>query len=96
VSDNLNFKEVEFEAFEKERQAQKFEELSRRTIGAAIQVHSSLGPGFLESIYEEAMKLELREQNLRFECQKEIKVEYLGIPVGLHRSNHTLKQQGSR
>jgi GxxExxY protein len=93
VSNNLNFKEVEIEAFEKERQAQKFEELSRRTIGAAIQVHSSLGPGFLESIYEEAMKLELREQNLRFECQKEIKVEYLGVPVGLHRLDLVVENQ---
>jgi GxxExxY protein len=93
VSNNLNFKEVEIEAFEKERQAQKFGELSRRTIGAAIQVHSSLGPGFLESIYEEAMKLELREQNLRFECQKEIKVEYLGVPVGLHRLDLVVENQ---
>jgi GxxExxY protein len=93
VTDNLNFKEVEFEAVEKERRAEKFEELSKSTIGAAIQVHSSLGPGFLESIYEEAMKLELREQNLGFECQKEIKVEYLGEPVGLHRLGLVVENQ---
>jgi GxxExxY protein len=82
---DLDFKEVEFEAAEKEREAYQFEELSRKIIGAAIEVHSSLGPGFLESIYEEAMKLELNEYGLPFQCQKEISVEYLGVPIGQHR-----------
>jgi GxxExxY protein len=62
-----------------------FEDLSRRIIGAAIEVHSALGPGFLETIYEEAFKLELEEHRLNFECQKEIKIEYLGVQIGTHR-----------
>lgn len=36
----------------------QFEELSRNIIGAAIKVHRELGPGFLENIYEEALKLQ--------------------------------------
>ena len=63
----------------------KFEDLSKKIIGAAIQVHRELGPGFLENIYEEAVKVELSEHGLRFEFQKEIKVEYLGVEVGVHR-----------
>jgi len=63
----------------------EFEELSSRIIGAAIQVHRKLGPGFLESIYEEALKIELSIRRFYHESQKEIKIEYLDVTVGLHR-----------
>ncbi|MEJ2730496.1 MAG: GxxExxY protein [Deltaproteobacteria bacterium] len=62
-----------------------FEKLSEVIIGAAIKVHKELGPGFLESIYEQALKIELSETNLNFDCQKEIKIEYHGKEVGTHR-----------
>ena len=48
-------------------------------------MHTALGPGFLEGIYEEALKVELSEHDLHFEAQKEIHVEYLGVEVGVHR-----------
>ena len=48
-------------------------------------MHRELGPGFLESIYEEALKVELSEYGFRFESQKEVKIEYLGVEVGVHR-----------
>ena len=63
----------------------QFEELSNRVIGAAIKVHKELGPGFLESIYEEALKVELSKNELDFASQMEVQIEYLGVPVGLHR-----------
>jgi len=63
----------------------RFEELSRKIIGVAIKVHKELGPGFLENIYEEALKIEFSEHNLRFDSQKEIKVKYLGTEIGTHR-----------
>jgi GxxExxY protein len=68
-----------------ESNSHQFEELSRRIIGAAIEVHTALGPGFLESIYEEALKIEFSEHNIRYDHQKEIKIEYLGDVVGVHR-----------
>jgi len=68
-----------------EKNKHPFEELSRKIIGAAIEVHRALGPGFLESIYEEALKLELSRRRLYHESQKEIKIEYLDVAVGLHR-----------
>ena len=39
----------------------------------------------MESIYEEALKVEFSEQGLHFDSQKEIKIEYLGVEVGTHR-----------
>jgi len=71
--------------FEKEGRKYEFESLSKKVIGAAIEVHRELGPGFLENIYEEALKIELSEHDLRFESQKEIKIQYLGVVIGTHR-----------
>lgn len=45
-------------------------DLSREVIGAAIEVHRTLGPGLLESAYEECLCHELNLRNLRFERQK--------------------------
>jgi GxxExxY protein len=60
-------------------------ELTERIIGAAIEVHRTLGPGFLESIYENALVLELRANNLKAEQQTEVPVNYRGETVGVHR-----------
>ena len=63
----------------------QFEKLSNKIIGAAIEVHRVLGPGFLENIYEQALKIEFSGQNLRCDSQKEIKIKYNGIEIGQHR-----------
>ena len=63
----------------------EYESLTEQIIGAAIEVHRRLGPGFIESIYENALVIELRKRNLKVEQQKEVKVEYEGIEVGKHR-----------
>jgi GxxExxY protein len=89
----IDFEEVSFEAIEREKETHQFEDLSRRIIGAALEVHRELGPGFLESIYEEALKVDLSEHDLSFEAQKEIKIEYLGVDVGLHRLDLVVENQ---
>jgi len=58
------------------------DEIARAVIGAAIEVHRILGPGFLESVYEEALCLELGLRGLVFERQKPVKVDYKGKFVG--------------
>ena len=45
-------------------------------IGGAMEVHRRLGPGFLESVYEEALAVELRLKKIKFEKQKELPVYY--------------------
>jgi GxxExxY protein len=60
-------------------------ELSSRVIEAAIAVHKSLGPGFLESVYENALCIELRNAGIVFEQQKVVDVFYQGEVVGQHR-----------
>ncbi len=55
--------------------------LSEMVIGACIEVHRQLGPGLLESIYEECLCRELTERGLRFERQKPISVVYKGAPL---------------
>ena len=61
------------------------EELTSKVIAAAIEVHRRLGPGFIESIYENALVVELRNRGLRVEQQVEVPVEYEGVEVGRHR-----------
>lgn len=56
-------------------------ELSGRVIGAAIEVHRALGPGLLESAYEECFCHELHLQNIQFERQVRIPLEYKGIKL---------------
>ena len=60
-------------------------ELTAEIIGAAITVHTTLGPGFLESIYEEALCIELTLRMIPFERQRRIIVTYRDQPVGEHR-----------
>ena len=59
--------------------------LTQRIIGAAIEVHRELGPGFLESIYEEALCIALTDCNLRFARQLSVPVRFRGHDVGDHR-----------
>jgi GxxExxY protein len=47
-------------------------------VGAAIEVHSELGPGFLEAIYQEALEIELGSRHIPFEAQKQLTVAYKG------------------
>jgi GxxExxY protein len=61
------------------------EELIQRVIGAAIRVHVELGPGFLESLYEEALAVELRTLGIQFERQKPVPIFYRAQPIGEHR-----------
>lgn len=60
-------------------------EITDRVIGAAIQVHRTLGPGFLESIYEEALAIEFVHLDIGYERQKPVHIEYRGKPIGEHR-----------
>ena len=57
------------------------ERVATTIIGAGIDVHRVLGPGFLERIYEEALCIELRTRGLTFERQRAIFVHYRGFEI---------------
>ena len=63
----------------------EFDPLSHTVIGAAIEVHRVLGPGFLESVYEEALCIELEARKIAFTRQLAITVSYKGYPIGESR-----------
>jgi GxxExxY protein len=61
------------------------DELTRRIISCLIRVHQTLGPGFLEGIYKNALAKELRRSGLAFEVEREIAITYEGDEVGRYR-----------
>jgi GxxExxY protein len=66
-------------------------DLSGKAIAAAIAVHRELGPGYLESIYEEALCVELEAVGIVYERQKPLPIFYRGKPVGEHRLDLALE-----
>jgi len=69
------------------------EELTGRIIACAIEVHKALGPGFLESIYEAALVVELRRAGLKLETQKPLPIFYRAVLVGEHRLDLLVEDQ---
>ena len=63
----------------------KHRELTDKIIAAAIAVHRELGPGFLESVYEEALCVEFEAAGIPYERQKAIPIYYRAKNVGEHR-----------
>jgi hypothetical protein len=65
-------------------------------VGAAMEVHSELGPGFLEAIYQEALEIELGGRRIPFEAQKLLTIAYKGqrlkkeycADLNMLRTNH--------
>lgn len=62
-------------------------ELTEKIIGAAIHVHRELGPGFGESVYENALKHELEKRGFHVQQQAVFPIMYDGIRVGRHRTD---------
>jgi GxxExxY protein len=58
------------------------EALTKKIIGCAMKVHTALGSGFLESVYQNALAHELRKCGMSVECEKAIEVRYDGIMAG--------------
>ncbi len=66
----------------KKEQGPERDELTQQVIGAAIEVHRHLGPGLLESIYEDALAVELGLRDIPFRRQVPVGVIYKGRQVG--------------
>ena len=66
-------------------QTMKYEDITKRIIGCAMKVHSTLGNGFQEVIYQRALKIEMSIDGLKFEREKEMPVIYKGYEIGTRR-----------
>jgi GxxExxY protein len=69
------------------------EELIEKIISTAMEVHSQLGPGLLESVYEEAMAHEFALRKIPFVRQKEIRLDYKGKEIGWHRADFLVENE---
>ena len=63
----------------------ELDKLTGGIIGAAIEVHRTLGPGFLESLYAEALALALDQTAIPFARELRVGVSFHGRPIGEHR-----------
>jgi GxxExxY protein len=59
----------------------RLDQITRRIIGAAIEVHKGLGPGLLESAYEVCLAFELRQMGFKVEVQKPLPVVYKDVKL---------------
>ena len=66
----------------KEEPGKELDRLVHEVIGAAIEVHRHLGPGFLESTYQKALEIELRLRNIQADPQHPVALNYKGTAVG--------------
>lgn len=63
----------------------KYEEITKKIIGCGMQVHSTLGNGFQEVIYQRALAIEMGYAGLPFEREKEMAIHYRGEKNGTRR-----------
>ena len=63
----------------------KHQDLTHQIIGAAMTVHSTLGNGFQEVIYQRALAIEMEKQGLGYQREMEMSIHYDGIEIGTRR-----------
>lgn len=63
----------------------KYKELTHKIIGCAMKVHSTLGNGFQEVIYQRALAIEMKRQGLTYQREMEMDIYYEGFHIGTRR-----------
>ncbi len=71
----------------------KHEELTHKIIGCAMKVHSTLGNGFQEVIYQRALAIEMAKQNLSFQREMEMGIFYEGEHIGTRRVDFFVEEE---
>lgn len=70
-----------------------YEELTHEILNVAFEVHNTLGCGFFEKIYENAMLCEFKRRNIESMAQKEMKVRYKGEEVGVYFADFVIENK---
>ena len=68
-------------------------DVTEKIIACCIEVHSNLGPGLLENIYEEALVHEFKVRKIRYERQKQIQLRYKGKEIGFHKIDFLIEDE---
>jgi GxxExxY protein len=68
-----------------EEPGEDLDALAASVIGAALEVHRALGPGFVEAMYQNALCIELARRQIPFRQQVPVGVAYRGVAIGEHR-----------
>lgn len=68
-------------------------EITRKIIGCAMKVHSTLGNGFQEVIYQRALAIEMKKQDLGFQREMEMTILYDGIDIGTRRVDFFVEEK---
>jgi len=71
----------------------KYEDITQRIIGCAMKVHSTLGNGFQEVIYQRALEIEMSIEGLKFEREKEMPIIYRGRKIGTRRVDFFVEEK---
>jgi GxxExxY protein len=71
----------------------KYEELTHKIIGCAMKVHSTLGNGFQEVIYQRALAIEMERQGLIFQREMEMEIYYENVNIGTRRVDFFVEQK---
>lgn len=70
----------------------KYSELTSKIIGCAMKVHSALGNGFQEVIYQRALQIEMNDHNLSFSREHVMLVYYKGVEIGTRRVDFLVEE----
>ena len=71
----------------------KYEDLTRKIIGCAMTVHSTLGNGFQEVIYQRALEIELQLNEIPYEREKEMNIYYRNKAIGTRRVDFLISEK---
>ena len=71
----------------------KYGDITGKIIGAAMEVHRTLGLGFQELIYQRALYLELQERELNFLREPEVEIKYKGKQIGTRRADFLVEDK---
>jgi GxxExxY protein len=71
----------------------KHDNITHKIIGCAMQVHSGLGNGFQEAIYQRSLEIEMTLAGLAFEREKEMSIYYRGMVVGARRVDFFVEEK---
>ncbi|MHC1736559.1 MAG: GxxExxY protein [Ignavibacteriaceae bacterium] len=71
----------------------KYEDITGKIIGCAMKVHSVLGNGFQEVIYQRALAIEMENQGLKYQREMEMQIFYSGINIGTRRVDFFVEEK---